>query len=447
MTFKTLTQRIKHDKNLKDLLRNSSIVYFAGAVSIALTFAQQISTANALGVADYGRFATIVGTNLLFMLIADFRTWEISAKLLARSFADRDDTESASTITWLSLVDFVSGLVMALALMLFADWMAVMMLEAPQLRVWFQVYALFTPIRLYARGVPNTMIRLYGRFDWLSIKSVSYALARLALISGLALLGFGLSGVIIGAILSDIVNVALMHGMALILWRRNTQQRTFICWTRPKRMYDGVRLMRDLWIGATLKGLQLETFIPILALLTDSAQVGLYRIGIDIAQLIARLTEPLSVVVQSTLIQLYEEQPLHQFLRYIRQITLIVSTLVLPMLAGFLLLGTRVFPLILGDEYMGVDVVVSILAVGQAVSAVTLWLRPSIVALDAAHTQNFVSFAALLGSLSGLMLIAPTHGAVGAALVMSAFLITYTFASALIFWRQVRHIHNQARTS
>lgn len=416
-------------------------------VSIGLTFAQQISTANALGIVDYGRFAAVISINLLFLLIADFRTWEISAKLLARSFADHDVAESASTITWLSLVDLVSGLVMALGLMVFADFIAVTMLEDPQLSGWFQLYALFTPLRLYTRGVPNTVIRLYGRFDWLAIKSVSYALVRLVFISGPALLGWGLPGVILGALLSDIFNGVLMHAMTLILWRRDTGQRTFIRWARPGRFDEGRRLLRDLWIGGTLKGLQLETFIPVLALLTDSAQVGLYRIGLDIAQLIARLTEPFSVVVQSALIQLYEEEPLSQFLRYIRQITLIASALVLPLLAGFVLLGAWIFPQVLGDEYAGVHSIVVILAVGQGVSAVTLWLRPAIVALNAAHAQNVISFFALLVSLSGLLLIAPSLGALGAALVMSGFLLAFTLASTLLFMRQVRRIQSQAGTA
>lgn len=441
--MKLLTQRIQRDKNLRDLLRNSGLVYVAGAVSIALTFAQQVSTANALGLDDYGRFAAVVGTSLLFMLIADFRTWEISAKLLARSFADGDNHESASIITWLSLADFISGLVMALGLMLFADWIALTMLDAPHLSGWFQVYALFTPIRLYARGVPNTVIRLYGRFDWLSAKSVSYALVRLVLISGAALLGWGLDGVILGAIISDIFNAALMHGMTLALWRRHTQQRTFIRWARPERMHDGLRLMRDLWIGGTLKGLQLETFIPILALLTDSAQVGLYRISLDIAQLIARLTEPLVVILQASLIQVYEQQPLAQFMRYIRQVGVISAVLVLPPLIIFVIFATPFLPSVLGHEYADITPIVNILAIGIALDSATPWLRPAIIAMNAITRQNILDLWAFLGIIVGLLWLGPLYGAQGAAVVMSVFLVTYTIARGLLFMRLVR-LHQHA---
>lgn len=433
--FGQMLDRIRSDGNLKDLLRNSGMLYVAGGVSIALTFLQQITTANLIGVEDYGRFAAIMGSGMLLLLLVDFRTWEAAAKLLARSFVEKDHDESASIMTWLSLVDVISGMIATILLFLLADFIAITMLQAPELAPLVRLYALLVPLRLYARGVPNTVIRLYGRFDWLSVKSIVYAILRLVFITGLALLGYGLPGVIIGAVVADLLHTIMLYWMTWALWRRNTNQNTFIRFVRPRCFHEGLRLMRDLWIGATLKGLQLETFIPILALLTNPTQVGLYRVGLDIAQLVSRLMEPFSVVIQPTLIQLYEQQSLWKFTRYIKQATVIALVIITPFVLGIILLGPLAFPLLLDDDFAGVAPVASLLVVGFGFSAVFLWLRPAIVALNIVQAQNTISFAALVCSLIGLV-FAASYGAVGAAFVMAAFLIGYSFASLLLFlWR------------
>lgn len=433
--FGQMLDRIRSDGNLKDLLRNSGMLYVAGGVSIALTFLQQITTANLIGVEDYGRFAAIMGSGMLLLLLVDFRTWEAAAKLLARSFVEKDHDESASIMTWLSVVDVISGMIATILLFLLADFIAITMLQAPELAPLVRLYALLVPLRLYARGVPNTVIRLYGRFDWLSVKSIVYAILRLVFITGLALLGYGLPGVIIGAVVADLLHTIMLYWMTWALWRRNTNQNTFIRFVRPRCFHEGLRLMRDLWIGATLKGLQLETFIPILALLTNPTQVGLYRVGLDIAQLVSRLMEPFSVVIQPTLIQLYEQQSLWKFTRYIKQATVIALVIITPFVLGIILLGPLAFPLLLDDDFAGVAPVASLLVVGFGFSAVFLWLRPAIVALNIVQAQNTISFAALVCSLIGLV-FAASYGAVGAAFVMAAFLIGYSFASLLLFlWR------------
>ncbi|NDJ86444.1 MAG: oligosaccharide flippase family protein [Chloroflexi bacterium] len=429
--------RIRSDRNLKELLRNSGLMYIAGGVSIALTFLQQITTANLIGVEDYGRFAAIMASAMLVMLLVDFRTWEASAKLLARSLAEKDHDESASTVTWLSLVDLASGLAATLVLVALAAPIAHTMLRAPELTGLVRVYALLIPLRLSARGVPNTLLRLYGRFDWLSIKSIIYAVLRLVFLSGTAFLGFGLPGVIIGAVISDLLHTLMLYVMMLTLWRRNTHQTRLLRLDRPRRFREGRRLLQNLWIGASLKGLQLETFIPLLALLTSPEQVGLYRVGLDIAQLVTRLMEPFSIVIQPTLIQLYEEQPLWEFTRYIKQTTVIALSLVIPFVVGVVLLGPLIFPVVLSKDYTGVPSVAGLLAIGFGVSSIVLWLRPAIVALDAVQAQNIISFVALVCSLIGLFLAAP-YGANGAALVMAAFLIGYSGASLVLFLRQIR---------
>lgn len=431
--------RIEVDRDLKDLIRDSSLMYVAGGLSIALMFLQQITTANLIGAEDYGRFAAIVGSNMLLTLLIDFRTWEAATKLLARSLVEEDHDESASTVTWLSLLDLGSGVFAASVIFVLAAPIADHMLDSPDSAKLVAIYALFIPIRLYGRGVPNALIRLYGRFDWLSGKSIVYAIIRLVFISGLAWLGFGLKGVVVGVLISDLLHVIMIQWMVNRLWRLKADRSTLIRIQRPKRFREGGYLVGNLWIGASIKGLQLETFIPILALLTTPEQVGIYRVSLDIALLVARLTEPLTIVIQPTLIKLFEAKNMKKFMNYIKQSLLVASIIIVPFTLGIIVFGPIILPIFLDKEYSAVPGVVAVLSIGIGANSITLWIRPAMVALDLLKQQNIIWIVMLVFSTTALI-FASNYGAIGAAFVMSSLYIGNIGLSLVIFLNGVRKI-------
>jgi O-antigen/teichoic acid export membrane protein len=258
------------------------------------------------------------------------------------------------------------------------------------------------------------------------------------LIAGPALLGWGLIGVIIGSLLSEIIHFLLVVFMTYRLWHQNSSEDIgLIRLQRPQRFHQGLRLVRQLWVSASIKGLQLETFVPLLALLTTPAQVGLYRGALDVAQLLARLTEPLQVVIQPTLMQIYQQQPLAVFTRYIRQITLILAGIVVPFLLVVLVFGPQLFAVVFGEEFVGIAPVTSILTVGYGITTMTLWIRPSVIALDRLHEQNIIGIIIFIYTIAALF-VASDAGALGAALVMSSALIFYVILSLVVLWRQLR---------
>lgn len=435
--FKNLILRLQNDKNLKSLLKDSGLLYVAGIFSIGLTFIQQITTANWLGIDVFGQFATIVGMTTLLMLIFDFRTWEASAKLLSRAFANQDYTDASSIITWLILLDILAGLLGASVLMLAGTWAADQLLDAPQLGYLISWYAITIPLHLFSIGVPSTFIRLQGRFDLLAGKSVIYALIRLILISGVAWLGWGLEAVILAAILSEIIQALMLFLMMLWITGRDERWVRLFNLTLPKNINNHIKLIGELWVGATIKGFQTESFIPILALLTGSTEVGLYRVAYDIANLLTRLISPFSIVIQPTLFQIFEEQTVTDFVRYIKQSSVILAVFVVPFVLGIISLGPFILPRLVGEGYEGVSLITTILAIGISFPSITIWLRPAIVAQNAVQQQNIASIAGLIIILIALVFFAP-YGAIGAALVMAGFLILYTIVSLFIFYRNLQ---------
>jgi O-antigen/teichoic acid export membrane protein len=432
MVLRPFIARLRRDSNLVELLRNSGLLYVSGVFSIGLTFVQQITTANRLGPADYGRFAVVLGSSTLLLLILDVRTWELGTKLLVRPVLEKTHDETVQIMSWLLLIDVVVGVLGVLLVILLAGPIAEYLLKAPDLDWLVRVYGLSLIFRSLGAGGAVALVRLYDRFDWLSIKSVGYALARLILISGAAFLGFGILGVVVGAVLSEIVNALAMIGMTYALWRRHMPAAPLIDLRKPQCFREGRRLMIDLWVSATLKGLQLETLIPLTALFTLPAQVGLLRTGMDITDLITKLTAPLSIVLSPAIIKAFEQGGRAALLRLIKQSTLLLAILSVPLSVGIIVGGPFLFPRLLQSGYEGVSSVASLLAVGFGINAVFLWLRPAVIALGIVREQNIVAVAGALFSTVGLIALTPAHGAMGSALTVSVMLAGSVFVLAVI---------------
>jgi O-antigen/teichoic acid export membrane protein len=439
--LKTLIAYIQKDKNLLSTLKGVGILYITGAISIAVTFLQQITTASALGADLFGRFATLIGSIRLATLLVDFRTWEAATKLISQSFAKQDKQEAARLTTWLLILDIVSGSFACLVIIILNSWIASVFLKAPELYNLVILIACTIPFTLLAIGVPTTIIRLYSRFDLLATKSILYAIIRFSLISGPALLGLGLEVVVLGFFVSEVIQVIILWWMMLRVWRKHNPENRLISFNKPQHLPQHLKLLRELWIGSSLAGLQLETFIPIMAFFTTPAQVGLYRVSQDIAQLLLHMVYPLTVVIHPSLIKIYEQEPLINFIRYIKQSIILITVPVIIFVVAMLFFAPIVLPRLLGEEYANAALVTSILVVGVGFNATTVWLRPAIVAVNALAAQNKLSFGLSIILILSLLVFA-NQGAIAAAILMTLFLILHPTLSFITFQMHLRQAQN-----
>lgn len=427
-----LTSAIRNDSNLRDLLRHSGIMYASGLVSTLLITIQQISTAYLIGPADYGRLATVLGSGLLVMLIVDVRTWELGTKLLARPILERDYQESARVITWLTSADILTGLISALIVFVFARLIAIHLLQAPELEWLVGLYTLSIPFRMLANGIARTSLRMYNRFGLLSAKSIVYGAARIVLMSGAALLGLGLQGVIIGAILAEVIGALMLLVMQVWIMRRELPGAKLIDFRKPRQFSEGIRMMGGLWFSATLAGLQVETFVPLLALLTTPTQVGLFRSGLDIAETIEKLLIPFMLVLFPQIIQSYEQKPQSELIRLIKQASILMALLTLPFTLGIIFFGPIIFPHLLGEGYSQTATVASFIASGFTIYGILMWTRPVLIAFNCIRELNWMSIAVVLGSVVSLVIVAPAFGAIGSAAVRGSAMILQNLGYAVI---------------
>jgi O-antigen/teichoic acid export membrane protein len=430
-------KKLRHDPGFRELLRNSGTMYIAGIFTIALTFAQQIITANRLGPAEYGRMAAVLSSATLMLLVMDFRTWEAGTKFLARYWANKAYDETASVTTLFMAVDILAGLVGFLLLLLLAQPIATYLLHAPELAWLVRLFALSLPFKVLGMGIPTAVLRLHNRFGWLSAKSIIYAIVRLILISGAAFIGLGLPGAIAGALMGEIINAFILFIMMWVAQKQVRPDKPVFRLHKPQDFREICRMMGSLWIGATLKGLQLETFVPLLALLTSPVQVGLFRSGLDIAQLVLKVVEPISIVIQPNVIKHYEMDSRGTFLRYIKQSTLLLASFTWPFIIGLIIAGPLILPRLLGEDYEGIYPITLAIAIGYMMAATFLWTRPGLVAVNRIREHNIIGIVGFSFSALSLLVLAPTYGALGAAWVMAVFFIGTTILALYVFYRAI----------
>jgi O-antigen/teichoic acid export membrane protein len=435
-----LLARLRADQNLMRMLKHSGILYAAGGISSLLISLQQITTAIAIGPEAYGRFATIVGISALAMLIADVRTWEVAGKLYARPVLDSDYDELARLTTWLTLVDLLTSAAAALIILLLAAPIATWLLDAPQAAGAVALFTFSLPFRMIANGAVRTLMRMYDRFNWLSVKSLVYALSRLLLITGAALLGADLTGIVLAAVLAEVIGGLTIIVMGVWVYRQHMPGARLIDLRRPRQWNDGKRLIRGLWLSATLWGLEVEMYVPLLALLTSPAQVGLFRSGLDIAETIEKLLVPFMLVLFPQVTRSYEQDTRPRFLRIIWQSMGLMAALTLPVLVGILLAGPFIIPRLLGPGYEGAHTVASLIAVGFTAYGLLMWTRPAMVALNRIRDLNLIGLVSISVSATLLVIFAPVYGAIAAAAVRGGAMVGQYSVSAWLFRREMaRH--------
>lgn len=437
--MKTILSRLRQDVNLFSLLKGAGLMYVAGVITIGLTFLQQITTVNLVGFQVYGQFAAITSSALVILLIVDFRTREASTKYQARYQANGRFDELVRMNTWLITLDLAAGLIGSLLVLIFAAPIAEFMLQDAQL-IWLVcLMAIFLPLNLIARGVPTATLRLYDYYGWISVKSMIFACTRLVFVTGAAYLGFGLVGVLVGFLLSEFIHTVMITIMMLMVLRRKLPaNQPRIEWTRPQDTPSILPLLRDLWISGTLKGVQGQAFIPIVALLVSPVQVGILRTGLDLSTLIYNVIRPLEVVMDPHILRAYEQDSRSDFLRIIGQMMGLVSLLTLPFAIVIVFFGSSVLPVFIEDTTSELIEVTRYLTMAVTFAVIMQWLRPALIATDQLQAQNKISIFTAFMTTILLFTLVPVGGIVVAALVRLSMIVINNSLRLTVFVAHLR---------
>lgn len=438
--IRSVVARVRADEDLSSLVSNGGSLYLAGGVAVGLTLLQQLLTARSLGSADYGFLATCLGYVLLVLLVIDVRSWELATRILAQPLDTGDREEAARRFTWLVLAEVGCGVAGTCVIWMISPWLSSVVFGSSSAVSVLMVLGAVIPMRQVSTGASAAMVRMLGRFHWLSVRSVVTAVVRVVAIVAPASAGLGVTSVAVGVLVAESFSALTMLATAAVAFQREFRRLPFAK-GRPDCLREATRLAKDLWISASIKGLHTESFIPVAALFMSSAQVGTLRTGLDVAGVTTHVAAPVGMIIGPKIVLLAQRRSLGDLRRYLRISGRVLAGVVGSTVALGVPTVLFVLPTVVGDGFVSVRTSAAVLLLGFGASAGTLWVRHVLVGMDRVSVQNRLG---IIGGVISLILLPPLAsrwGAVGAALDLSTFLLVYSALSVRIAQKALQHVH------
>ena len=220
-----------------------------------------------------------------------------------------------------------------------------------------------------------------------------------------------------------------------------------LCRQAPSRSALGTapRYQTRTWLASTLPlaftaGMQIinrQTDILMLGAFAPTETVGIYRVAVQGATLVAFGLQAVNMVVAPHFARLYRQGDLKGLQRLVTQSARGIVMLTLPVATVFIVFGEPILRLVFGNEYTPAATPLAILAIGQFASAffgsVAFLLNMTGHETD---TARGVALAAITNIVLNLVLI-PTLGANGAAIGTAASLALWNILLAISVTRRI----------
>jgi len=231
---------------------------------------------------------------------------------------------------------------------------------------------------------------------------------------------------------------AIAFGLgAWLLWRARPREVA----SRPAPVYAASAWTASAWPLALTSGLQAinaQIGILLLGLFAASEAVGIYKVAVAVATLIAFGLQAVNLVVMPYFARLYAQGDLARLQQLVTQSARAILALAVPVTLVFVLFGEQFLALAFGPEYAAGHTVLAILALGQLVNAG----MGSVGALlnmtgHERDTLRGVAIAAVANLVLGLALI-PLYGLEGAAIATAATLIIWNLLLRQAVWHRIQ---------
>jgi teichuronic acid exporter len=374
------------------------IVGSRGVVQVA-TWASTLVVARLLSPEDYGLIAMAGVWTAMIAVLA-----ELGLGAAIVQFPEPSDGE-LNACFWLTIVVSGTGyLALCLAASSIAAWFAV-----PALADVLYVLGLILPL-VALRVIPDSLLRKRLEFDKISKGEILAAVATMPVVLGLAVLGAGVWALVAGALVTTIVQAAVLF------W--------FVRWVPGLRL--GTRRLAAIFRyslhtlgGRMLWAVYTEVDAVALGKITGSSALGYYSMAKQLALL--PVEKICSIVIQIAVPVMAELQADRGrmrlvFLRSIRLVTLVTF----PTSAGLAIVAPEVVPLILTERWSPVVPLLQVLTLFAATRSVAVLMPPVLMARYQTGFLLRYNAALLVTTTTAVIAGALVDGIHGAALMLVA---------------------------
>jgi stage V sporulation protein B len=418
---------------LQRVLRNSGWLLGAELVSGVLLFAQAVMITRALGVEGYGVLALVTALVLAVVYLFDSRTWETIIKFVPQHRVEGHSDRATATVQLCYLIEIASGVGSVLVLLVGAELAARVFIKDPVSANLVRLYAVIALIRI-PQEPTGALLRLAGRFDWLSYQTVVIALVNTV---GTALVWW--TGATVGRMLGvQLAGAAVGSVILLAMGRRVALEKDLPFWRRSSlrslrgRYRELLRFALLSNLTGTSRILSAHADVLVLGFFGTPAAVGVYDLAKKLVKQAAKLSNPLYASVFPEISRLISERKHAEVRRLQRQLTRALLALVIPACAVVAVAAPWLVLLVFGDEFEPAGPLLQIL-IWQFLWLPLIWLPGFLLSVGRPGVLTSLTWTGALIHLALVFALVPGLGAPGAAIATTAHQLLWVALATGIF--------------
>ena len=425
----------------RGFVRRFGILTAANLGDAALALVQGLLIARWLGPGPFGVAALVMTYPNLVYAVLDARTSEAAVRYLA-DFDARGETGRALAMCRLCLVVDVAVAFAAFGLVgASAGWAARTLVHVPDAAGLVLLYGAASLPRAFvgtAVGVASTL----GRFGAIGRIDLLCAVVRTGGVLGLATLGWGVAGVVVGNAVATGLR-GLLYGvlglaLARVRWGRPWPAARVVSLAGQRRAILAFLAYSD--VNALLAMVPRQLVFLIIGYYRPAAEAGYYKIGTAVAGAAGYLVSPLQRVAYADLAATVAARGRAAVADRVRRLTGTAGVPVAALVWSLALMVPYGVPRVFGPGYVAAVTTTQLLVALGGWQALWFWLRPAYMVADALGVYVRIA-AAVTGLLvPAWLVVIPAFGAAGAAAVLLVSSILHI--GAAVGWlarRGLRH--------
>ena len=412
------------DATLQRLVKNASMLIGAQTIVMFIGMAQYPLVTRMLGPENYGVWSITISWVGLVSQILSFRLWETVIKYLNQFMGVGDESRALAVLKLVLLIDFSVGVLTFLIVNLSADVAARFVLQSrPDGADLIRLEA-FNAFMGLSMSVWMAVLRVFDRFRLISIYNVLSSVALFIFWMAVLAAGAGLPGLILASAVVKLGQTIALGALA----RRELRRRFRGSWFSAD--LSGLKdHRREIWV--MLFSMNLDTFrkmvtesadILILGWFTAPVQVGLYKLGKQLAFYLNRVFGQFYEVMYPEIPRLYASEGPARVRSFIRRVTFGLGATVLVSVIAACLFAPPLIPIVFGPDYVGAIPLFLVLLVSNF-WVLLFWAPSLMVTLGKAPQLVLINFAISAATLIALLVFTPLWSAYGAAFASAVNLI------------------------
>lgn len=274
--------------------RGSFFLISGTAISTVILAISSILITRFLGGEAYGQYTlSLVVPQLLFMF-TDLGIIQGIPKFTAEQKAKGEIHKIAKIIKHGLILRVISGIILSVVCYIFADFLAIFVIQRPELGFFVRLGSISILFQVIFTTMTSAFVGL-DKSEYNAITTNIQAFAKTILQIVLVLLGFTITGAVVGHVLSYVV--AGIAGIVIIYFLLGKQKEVSDSTSFSENIKTLLHYGAPVYVSALLTG-----FIPliknvVLAIYTSDLSIGQYRAAVNFGTLLTVLSIPITTAM------------------------------------------------------------------------------------------------------------------------------------------------------